>query len=348
LVPNARSGSPATIAFTAWGPGDKCPFTDSSNNQMSPFGFYCVRSATNGASKNSTIAANGLICPGIDSGTYNTAHNARYYNGCYTSTKGVGTVAVGSTCNAFSTGSGGNCSCNNATPKVCTTQKWVHAWVSNAHSTWSGCVMDRQRSGIQTMTTAGLRTAAITDYDTSNTQPSSTTPDSQFPAENPASCPAATVTALGYVWTTLDTQIDAMAPGGSTNQAIGVEHGWQMLTPGAPYTTPTVPANTARYIILLSDGLNTQNRWWGDGSTEGSTQDGYIDTREKNTCDAAKADGVIIYTIFLDIGGAHGDSAPLLYCASDSSKYFDLTSTTGVVTAFNQIAEQITNVRVVH
>jgi Flp pilus assembly protein TadG len=358
-ITNVISGSPSTIVFAAWGPGDSCPFTNASSNQMSPFGFNCVSNATNGASNINTIAssgsAKGLICPGIDSGTYNTAHNARYYNGCYTSTKGVGTIVVATGSSAVCKLSNGvgfsstNCSCATVSGvKTCSTQKWVHAWVSNAHSTWSGCVMDRQRSGIQTMTTSGLRTAPLSDYDTSNTQASSSAPDSQFPAENPASCPAAAITVLGYNWTTLGTQIDAMAPGGSTNQAIGVEHGWQMLTPGVPYATPAVPANTARYIILLSDGLNTQDRWWGDGSTELSTQDGYIDTREKNTCDAAKADGVVIYTIFLDIGGAHGDSAPLQYCATDSSKYYDLTSTTGVVTAFNQIAQQITNVRVSH
>jgi hypothetical protein len=98
---------------------------------------------------------------------------------------------------------------------------------------------------------------------------------------------------------------------------------------------------------MLSDGLNTQDRWWGDGSTEGSTEDGYIDQREKDTCDHAKADGVIIYTIFLDIAGTHGDSAALLYCASDPTKYYDLTSNSAVVTTFNQIAQQITNVRVV-
>jgi Flp pilus assembly protein TadG len=228
------------------------------------------------------------------------------------------------------------------------TAPYSHTWHPNAHSSWGGCVTDRQRSGIQTMTTAGLRTAPSFDMDSTNTQPSSgADDDTKFPAENPTStCPAATVTTLNYDWTSLSSQINAMQAAGSTNQGIGVSLGWQMVTTGNPFTTPSLPANTARYIILLSDGLNTQNRWWGDGSTENTTQDGYIDTHEKNTCDKAKADGVVIYTIFLDIGGTHGNSAPLLYCASDSTKYFDLTSTSAVVTAFNQIGQQITNVRV--
>jgi hypothetical protein len=117
------------------------------------------------------------------------------------------------------------------------------------------------------------------------------------------------------------------------------------LTNSAPYSPGTVPANTTRYIIILSDGLNTQDRWWGDGSTEGTTEDGYIDGRMNSTCTAAKADGVIVYSIFLHIGTS-GNSAPLRNCATDSTKYYDLTSTSAVVTTFQQIAQQITNVRV--
>ena len=41
------------------------------------------------------------------------------------------------------------------------------------------------------------------------------------------------------------------------------------------------------------------------------------------------------------------DDAPLRYCASDATKYYDLTTTSAVVGTFKQIAQQITNVRVV-
>jgi Flp pilus assembly protein TadG len=313
------------------GPGDACPFTNSSNQRISPYGYYCTKGSSNGSSTTSTIPSSGTykgyICPGVDSGSYNTDRRNQYYNGCYTSTAtgATKTVSTGSyaTCNGYA-----NCSCSgNNSKKTCTAAYFQHKWVVNAHSTWGGCIMDRDQ-----------------DYDIANTAPGSGS--TLFPAVNVANCLPATITTLGYDWTSLSSQIDNMSPNTSTNQAIGVAHGWQTITPGNPYGAPSVPANTARYIILLSDGLNTQDRWWGNGSSEGTTEDGYIDDREKKTCDAAKADGVIIYTIFLDIGGAHGDSAPLQYCATDSSKYFDLTSTSAVVTTFDQIAQQITNVRV--
>ena len=86
-----------------------------------------------------------------------------------------------------------------------------------------------------------------------------------------------------------------MQASGSTNQAIGMAHGWMTLTNSTPYSPGAVPSNTSRYIILFSDGLNTQDRWWGDGSTEGTTDDAKIDARENSVCTAAKADGVVIY-----------------------------------------------------
>ncbi|MCP5412414.1 MAG: hypothetical protein H6924_09855 [Alphaproteobacteria bacterium] len=340
-VPNG--GNTSTADFAAWGPGDDCPFVNissswwgTSTSTKSPYGFGCQTSPTNGASSTSTIPSSGTysgyICPGMDDGNHgNSDRRSIYYNGCWTSTKVNGQKIVVSsgyyaTCNGFSSS---NCSCTGSnSSKQCKAQKWSHSWVTNNHSTWGGCIRDREQ-----------------DYDIANTTPG-TSESTKFPAVNPSNCLGATVTTLGYDWSSLSTQINNMSPNGSTNQAEGMAHGWQTLTPGNPYGAPSVPSNTARYIILLSDGLNTQDRWWGNGSSENTVEDGYIDDREKKTCDAAKADGIVIYSIFLDVGNKNGYSAPLDYCATDSSKYFHLTSSSAVVTTFNQIAAQITNVRV--
>ena len=195
-----------------------------------------------------------------------------------------------------------------------------HSWVINDHSVWNGCVMDRDQN----------------DDATANT------PGTKFPAENDDSCPIAQITPLGYDWTALSNAVDAMSPNGGTNQTIGLPHGMQMLTQGDPYDPPTLPNNTSRFIILLSDGLNTMDRWYGDGSHQSSS----VDTRMALACTNAKAAGFIIYTVFVDLGGTQGNSTVLQNCATDSSKYFDLTTSGAIVTTFNQIAQQITNLRV--
>ena len=68
---------------------------------------------------------------------------------------------------------------------------------------------------------------------------------------------------LSYDWTALNDKIDAMKPDGNTNQAIGLQMGWQSLTAGAVHD----PADGSelqvqQVIILLTDGLNTQDRWY--------------------------------------------------------------------------------------
>jgi hypothetical protein len=91
-------------------------------------------------------------------------------------------------------------------------------------------------------------------------------------------------------------------------------------------------------LIILSDGLNTQNRWTSNADS--------INAREKLARQAAKDKGAIIYAVFVDLNGTQGNSAPLQDCATDAQHYFDLTSADQIDTAFKAIGTQITQLRV--
>lgn len=203
--------------------------------------------------------------------------------------------------------------------------KYSHTWIANAKSTWGGCVTDRAQS-----------------YDVDNTTPTTATPATLMVAENSPSCAATPLMGLSYNWTTLNSEIDAMSAAGSTNQTIGLVWGWHSQSQGVPMNATALPQNTQRIMILLSDGLNTQDRWYGDGSNQ-STQ---VDARMALACSKAKTFGFTIYAVFVDLNGTQGNSAVMQSCASDASKYFDLTSADQIITTFNQIGEQITNLRV--
>jgi Flp pilus assembly protein TadG len=205
------------------------------------------------------------------------------------------------------------------------TGKYTHTWIANNKNTWTGCVMDRTQ-----------------DYDTTNTNATISNPGTLFSAENSPSCAATSLLGLNYNWTSLNNEVDAMSANGSTNQTIGLVWAWQTMTTGAPLNAPTLPEETQPVVILLSDGLNTQDRWYGDGSNQ-STQ---VDGRMAIACSNIKAAGITVYTVFVDLNGTQGNSTVLQNCASDPSKYFDLTSADQIVTTFNQIGEQITNLRV--
>jgi Flp pilus assembly protein TadG len=315
------------------GPGSSCPYTNSNN------GFVCTTGPANGSSNTSTIPSSGTykgyICPSVDSGQLNVLLGGVYYNGCYNSTT---YSCTGSTCtctghsNCSCSGSGNNLNCKTANGKH------EHAWIANASTTWNGCVMDR-----------GSATAPGTgaDYDQNVTAP--TTGTTLFPAQQYAYCPAQSIVPLTYDWTSLHNAVNGMSPNGSTNQPIGLVLGWQSLVGGGPFpTAPVLDPNYTynQYIILLSDGLNTQDRWYGDGGNTSTQVDDRMYYQSgstiSGTCKNAKDAGIKIYTVQVDTSG-DPTSTLLQNCASDPSMFFKLTSSSQIVTTFQAIGNALAN-----
>ena len=72
---------------------------------------------------------------------------------------------------------------------------------------------------------------------------------------------------LTYNWTAMNNLVNSMQPNGGTNQPIGLVWGWHSLVGGGPLTAPAKDSNYTYQdvIVLMSDGLNTQDRWYGNG-----------------------------------------------------------------------------------
>lgn len=211
-----------------------------------------------------------------------------------------------------------NGSCSNTTYRTqssCVSHGKI--WTPATHSTWNGCVTDRDQN-----------------FDTTNDAPVAGA--NLYPTEQYSSCPTQMMP-LSYDWTALNAKINAMQPAGNTNQAIGLQMGWQSLT-ASPFTIPATDPNYKyqQVIILLTDGLNTQDRWY--------TSQTSIDTRQQKTCDNIKAAGITLYTVQVNTG-SDPTSTLLQNCASDPSKFFLLTSSTQIVTTFNQIGTALSSLR---
>ncbi len=201
-------------------------------------------------------------------------------------------------------------------------------WTPANHNTWNGCVTDRGNSG----------GPSSGNYDTNVVVPSSGNAATQYPAEQYSSCPAA-VMGLNYDWASMKTLVDDMSAAGNTNQAIGLQVGWMSLTGGGPFTVPAEDPNYtySHVIILLTDGLNTQDRWYTSQSS--------IDARQTLTCTNAKAAGITLYMIQVNTDGSP-TSTLLQNCATDSSKFFLLTSSNQIVTTFAQIGTNLSKLRI--
>jgi hypothetical protein len=132
-----------------------------------------------------------------------------------------------------------------------------------------------------------------------------------------------------------------MEPEGATNQAIGLQWGWQSLT-ASPFTIPSYDSDYKykQVIILLTDGLNTQDRWYGDGRNHSSQ----VDDRQEDLCQNIKDAGIELYTVQVNTG-RDPKSTMLEQCASSTDKFFLLTSADQIVTAFDSIGSALSGLR---
>jgi Flp pilus assembly protein TadG len=191
---------------------------------------------------------------------------------------------------------------------------------TKAHSYWAGCVSDRDKN----MDIAVDSPIGESTY---------------YPAEDYSTC-GPQLTPMTNNWSTLDTAVDAMTPAGGTNQTIGLVWAWQSLKSTSPLNAP---AKLSGYdyqdvIILLSDGENTMNRFDGDGSSHSAA----VDDRMSKVCTAAKADGVIIYTVLV----ISGTESVLRDCASSADNYFNASTADQIITSFGAIGDKLSALRI--
>jgi Flp pilus assembly protein TadG len=217
--------------------------------------------------------------------------------------------------------------------QTCSGNWWNQTCTPKNHNTWTGCVTDRDQ-----------------DYDTKNTAPTNSA--TRFPAEeyvsgNDQYCKSNNspylqpIMPLSYDWSAIKTLIGNMQPTGNTNQGIGMAWAWMSLTQSDPLNAPAKDPNYTYKdaIILLSDGLNTQNRWYSNASQ--------IDARQKILCDNAKAAGITVYTVQVNTGHpADPTSAVLQYCASGTQNFYVVTSASQTASVFSSIGTSLSKLRV--
>ena len=190
--------------------------------------------------------------------------------------------------------------------QTCSGNWWNQTCTPKNHNQWNGCIEDRDQPN-----------------DASDVTPNSSA--TKFPARQ-CTYSLAAMLPLTYDWTALNNKIDDMEPDGNTNVSIGLQWAWHSLTPGDPLTEAAAAAtDLSKYIILMTDGENTQNRWTNNSSS--------IDARTSATCTAVKAAGIKIYTIRV----IDGDATLLRNCASDPSMYFDVQNASQLTSVFNSI-----------
>lgn len=183
---------------------------------------------------------------------------------------------------------------------------------------WSGCVIDRKQP-----------------YDVQADAPSSGNADTLYPASKCATNTLLPIMPLTTDIASVRTYAAKMTPAGNTNVTIGIQWGMEVLSPDAPFqggaafTDPTVN----KYMIILTDGQNTQNRW--------TTTSSQIDDRMALACTNAKAKKITVFTIRLEAG----NSEKLEACASNKGYYYNLSNANQLSGTLGSIMKSIKKIR---
>jgi len=201
-------------------------------------------------------------------------------------------------------------------------------------------------------------------------------------------CPAA-VQPLTNNLAPVTATINAMNDNGGSGTigSVGIAWGYRLLSPNGPFAA--VGAETVngwstphwkKVVVLMTDGVNNVEsaHYNGFGEASGnapgksgcsSTEQNYdsgscesgdnydfavhgtaqVDAEEEAVCDALRAQGVTIFSVFLDSNTSPGPA--ISYCAGTQpgngagSGYFYQATNASLVTAFTQIGQQLSTLR---
>lgn len=178
-----------------------------------------------------------------------------------------------------------------------------------------------------------------------------------------AGCAIQPLIRLTTNFTSIQSGITAMTTGGDTDITIGLNWGWHVLSPYAPFADGVAygTANHDKIIVLMTDGEQnnatpnnpndsyysglgyiTQNRL-GVVSNSTTTKNAAMTAKLSQECTNVKNAGIILYVVVLS--DPPNDQSAVEACASSSDKLYIVTDTSQMTNVFDAIAGSITNLR---
>ncbi len=136
-------------------------------------------------------------------------------------------------------------------------------------------------------------------------------------------------------FSSVTTQLNAMLPYAWTHIALGVEFGYHLLSPNAPYSEGVAYADTGtrKFMIVLTDGMQTEPGF-GPGTTRTVAQG---ESNLEILCTNAKKDGITIITLAFDLADTTTRQR-LKNCATNPlTDFFIATDDTDLMAAFESI-----------
>jgi len=200
-------------------------------------------------------------------------------------------------------------------------------------ASWTGCTQDRKYPYNLTDATPG--TAAATKWGQAIAPDHASWGCDGYKTNKLVVKPLTTDTA------SVTTQLAAMKPYAWTHIALGVEFGYHVLSPNAPYAggASYSDTETRKFMIVLTDGMQTEPAF-GPGTVRSVAQG---ESNLEELCNNVKASGITVITLAFDLDDS-STRKRLQKCATNATTdFFVANSDTDLTQAFENIKLAIAN-----
>lgn len=147
----------------------------------------------------------------------------------------------------------------------------------------------------------------------------------------------------------LQASINGLQATGNTYINVGLVWGWRVISPGYPFTEGSAydDVDWSKTIVLMTDGDNVPyNPYSAYGSYPGLSANN-LNSKMTTVCNNIKATGVTLYTITFESGISNSTRTLFRNCATKEEFYFDAPSGQDLITAFENIANQLSQLHIV-
>jgi Flp pilus assembly protein TadG len=148
----------------------------------------------------------------------------------------------------------------------------------------------------------------------------------------------------------LHASINSLVASGSTYINVGLIWGWRVLSPTFPFEEGTEydDPDWSKTVVLMTDGNNEPTSTYSAyGANPGITASDLND-RMLEVCANMKEEGITVYAITFQSGINNATKNLFRQCASDPTKYIDAPSNQDLITAFENIANQLSQLHIIH
>lgn len=230
------------------------------------------------------------------------------------------------------------------------------------------CISWRTRSGVTTCRTYGPEPMNVSDAQKRVCKYKNAVPSTSFQgsASGPnQSCTTPAITPLSSDRTLLEARVDALVANGNTNISEGAAWAWRVLSPTAPFIEgrPFNDETNKKIMIVMTDGDNFL-QWrdqhnqsvyaaFGYGSqqrlSEDTTSTAYtngLNSKTLSVCSNAKDADITVYTIAFGTEISTTGLQLLEDCASSERHAYVASDETALINTFQDIAREISRLRV--